>query len=234
MIVSKLVRRSVLGLIVLVAAGCASTTISPQGGQIGRLAKPDRILVYPIVANSAELDAETAARSGASAAKASAEELEVGRRLGASIAENLVKDIRGMGLNAEVGSAAASPRVGDIVIRGYFTSIDEGSTAKRLIIGFGSGKAEIRTVVEGYVMTEQGLRRVGGATVDSAGGKTPGVVVPILVTAATANPIGLVVGGAVKVGQEVSGSSTVDGAARRTTDQISERLRARFEEQGWI
>jgi hypothetical protein len=58
--------------------------------------------------------------------------------------------------------------------------------------------------------------------------------VPLAVTAATANPVGLIVGGAVKVGGEVTGEDTIKGAAKRTATAISGQLRVKFQEQGWI
>ena len=62
----------------------------------------------------------------------------------------------------------------------------------------------------------------------------PGVVAPLAILAATANPIGLVVGGAAKVYGETSGSDTIEGAAKRTADEIAVQLRNVAEEQGWI
>jgi hypothetical protein len=62
----------------------------------------------------------------------------------------------------------------------------------------------------------------------------PGMVVPLAVLAATANPIGLVVGGAAKLYGEGTGSDTIEGAAKRTADEISAQLRTTAEEQGWI
>ena len=121
------------------------------------------------------------------------------------------------------------------MIRGYFGSIDEGSAAKRMIVGFGSGAADLKTFVEGYLMTEQGLRRLGSGEIDSgAKGGSPGLLVPLAVTIATANPIGLAVGGAVKVAGEATGSDTIKGSAKRTADLIAKELRPKFEEQGWI
>jgi hypothetical protein len=120
------------------------------------------------------------------------------------------------------------------VISGHFTSIEKGSAAERVVLGFGSGAAELQTRVEGYLMTQQGLRRVGAGTVEAGGGKTPGVAVPAMVTIATANPIGLIVGGAAKVGGEVTGKSTIEGTAKRTAKQIGDELRVAFQKQGWI
>ncbi len=120
------------------------------------------------------------------------------------------------------------------MIIGYFESVDEGSAAKRVVLGFGSGAAEMTTEVEGYLMTDQGLRKLGSREIDAGGGKTPGVAVPLAVTIATANPIGLIVGGALKVGGELTGKSTIEGTADRTAKKIADELRLAFERQGWI
>jgi hypothetical protein len=92
----------------------------------------------------------------------------------------------------------------------------------------------MRAAVEGYQMTAQGPRLLGSGEVESGGGKIPGVAVPLAVMAATANPIGLVVGGAAKQYGETSGSATIEGAARRTADEISAQLQKAAEKQGWI
>ena len=57
---------------------------------------------------------------------------------------------------------------------------------------------------------------------------------PLAVTIATANPVGLIVGGAMKVGGEVTGKSTIEGTAKRTVKKISDELRVAFQKQGWI
>ena len=139
-----------------------------------------------------------------------------------------------MGLPAVLAAGQPAPHVGDIVIIGYFESIDEGSAAKRVAIGFGSGGAELTTQVEGYLMTDQGLRKLGSREIDSGAGKTPGVALPLAVTIATANPIGLIASSALKVSGQVSGRTTIKGSAKRTAKKIADELRVAFEKQGWI
>jgi hypothetical protein len=60
------------------------------------------------------------------------------------------------------------------------------------------------------------------------------MVVPLAVVAATANPIGLIVGGTLKGTGEVTGSETIEGVAKRTADEIAAQLKTAAEEQGWI
>lgn len=232
-------RPSTLALVCLVAlTACAQTSVTNRRPEaIGRkIPRPDRILVYDFAANPGDLPVGPGFPRPPEAARASqsAEELEVGRKLGVEVATRLVEDIRDMGLPAVRATGEPGPRVGDIALRGYFVSVDEGSALKRVAIGFGSGSAEVKTRVEGYLMTERGPQRVGSGELESGGGKTPGLAVPLAVTIATANPIGLAVGGAVKVAGEVSGRSTIEGAGRRTADEIAKTIRSRFEQEGWI
>jgi len=222
--------------VVVVVAGCASTEITErQRYQGAKLARPDRIIVHDFTANPADVPSYSAFAARLSgAATPTPEQLELGRRLGTQVAKELVADLRGMGLPAVPAAGEAAPRVDDIVLRGYFVSVDEGSAGERVLVGFGAGAAELRTAVEAYQMTAEGLRPLGRGEIRSGGGELPGMVVPLAVVAATANPIGLVVGGAVKATGEATGSDTIEGAARRTADEIAAQLRTAAEEQGWI
>jgi hypothetical protein len=162
------------------------------------------------------------------------EQLATTSELGAEVAKQVTAQLRDAGLPAVQAAGEPAPQVDDIVIRGYFVSEDKGSAAKRMLVGFGSGDAKLVTAVEGFQMTSQGLRLLGSGEVNSAGSKTPGVILPLAVMAATANPIGLVVGGTVKVAQEATGSATIEGSAKRTADQIAEQLIDAAKRQGWL
>ncbi len=83
------------------------------------------------------------------------------------IAQELVKDIQAMGMPASEAGPGTSPQIGDGIIRGYIVSTQGGNTGnmvKRLVIGFGAGNTEMDTLVEGYVVTPQGLRKLGSGT----------------------------------------------------------------------
>ena len=219
-----------------VVAGCASTEVTERERYQGaKLARPDRIIVHDFTADPAAVPPESAfAAELAGAATPTPQQAEVGRRLGAQIAQELVAELRGMGLPAVVAAGQPAPQVDDIVLRGYFVSVDAGSARERVLVGFGRGAAELTTAVEGYQMTAEGLRPLGRGEVRSGGGDMPGMVAPLAVVAATANPIGLVVGGAVKLTGEATGSDTIEGAAKRTADEIAAQLQQTAEAQGWI
>jgi hypothetical protein len=223
-------------LALLVLAGCASTSVSNRETYSGaKLARPDRIIVDDFAATPADVPADsTAASQSAGATPQTAKDIEEGRKLGAEVARQLVADLQGMGLPAVEGAGQPPPRVGDLVIKGSFVTVDEGSAGERVLLGFGSGASELKTVVEGYQMTAEGLRKLGGGEVASGSSKTPGMVVPLAVAAATANPIGLIVVGGMKAYGEASGSSTVEGRAKATADEIAAQFKVAAQKQGWI
>jgi len=219
-----------------VVVGCASTKVSEETPMAREaVARPNRILVYDFAATPSEVPADSAVSGKVSAARTpTAQQIETGRQLGGLIAKELVSDIQAMGLPAMHAGPGSPPQVGDGVIRGYLVSVESGSAGKRFIIGFGSGKAELNTVVEGYVMTPQGLRKLGSGTLSSAGGKTPGVVMPSAVAIATGSPVGLIVVGGAKLYGEATGRTGLEGRAKSTADEIAEQLKIRFQDRGWI
>jgi hypothetical protein len=200
------------------------------------MARPNQIWVYNFVANSADMPANSSITGevGAPSTPPTAAQIEQGRQLGALIAADLVADIQAMGLSAVQAGPGSSPQVGDGVIRGYLVSVQGGGAVKRFVIGFGYGTSEMDTVVEGYAVTPQGWRKLGSGTLSSSGSKTPGMVMPAAVAIASGNPIGLIVVGGMKIYGETSGKNTLEGRAKATADEISEQLRIRFQDRGWI
>ena len=139
-----------------------------------------------------------------------------------------------MGMPAARGGVGTTPQINDLVIRGYLVSVHEGSAAERVAIGFGAGASALKTAVEGFQVTAQGLRKLGSGAVDAGGGKSPGAALGVVGLIATANPAGLIISSGMKVYGEASGSSTVEGRAKATAKEIADVLKERFEQQGWI
>jgi uncharacterized protein DUF4410 len=220
-------------LALVLVVGCASTEVTERqqlmGGQIAR---PNNIWVYDFVATPEDVPADSDVATQRTPQTPA--EIDMGRQLGAQIATELVADIQGMGLPAQAARAGTTPQVDDIVIRGYLLSIQQGSSAKRLAIGFGSGASELTTAVEGFQVTPQGLRKLGSGTVESSGSKTPGAALPAAVAIASGNPVGLIVSSGMKIYGEASGSSKVEGRAKQSAGEIADQLKVRFQQQGWI
>jgi hypothetical protein len=97
------------------------------------LPRPNQIWVYDFVAASSDMppDSSLAGEVSAPSTPPTLEEIQTRRRLGALIAQNLVKDIQAMGLLAVEARPGSSPQVGDGVIRGYIVSTEGGGLVAR-------------------------------------------------------------------------------------------------------
>lgn len=217
--------------------GCASTDVYRQEqSSLGKLPRPERIWVYDFAATDADIPdhSDFAGHQSEHSTPQTAHQVEEGRKMGALIANELVAHIRKMGLRAERGSTATRPKINDLVFHGYLLSIVEGDAKKRVLVGFGKGASELKVAMEGFQMTRQGLRKLGGGAADAGGSKTPGGVVGLAALAATHNPAGLIVGTGIKIYGEQTGSSKVEGRVKQDAEEIAEIIQARFKEQGWI
>ena len=224
-------------LALAVAAGSASAEITNRVILVtGSIPRPGQIWVYDFAASPADVPANSAlaGQPDMNTAPQTDAQIAEGKKLGAQIATELVADIQKLGMPAAPATKETKPQLNDLVIRGYIISIKEGDVKKRFGIGFGDGASELRTAVEGFQMTTNGLRKMGSAKVDAAGGKKPGTAVGVASFLATKNPAGLIVSGGMHVYGEESGSSKVEGRAKQTAKEIADALKQRFQEQCWI
>ncbi|APG28988.1 hypothetical protein A7E78_02510 [Syntrophotalea acetylenivorans] len=220
----------------IVAAGCASTKVDRKQVVSGKLPRPAHIWVYDFAATPADLPIHStlAAQYAEHSTPQTAEHIAEGHALGAEIQRELVSQIRDMGLIAQHATGSTRLQLNDLVIQGYIVSFEEGETSKRVLVGLGSGSSHLNVAVEGFQMTNQGLRKLGGGTTEAGGGKTPGAAVGAAAWIATANPLGLIVSTGVKLHEEKTGSGKVEGRAKQTAKELAEVLKMRFQEQGWI
>lgn len=235
-VVGALAWLSVFALLAL-PIGCASIKISKSPASAGeKFARPDRIYVYDFAASADALPAwsEAATTYAGRQATTSERELAAARSLGALMTSELVARIDELGLDAERADEETRPDPGDLVFVGFLGSVSEGSGFKRVVIGFGSGAAEVTSHLEAYLATDTGYRLLGSGEASSKKSHSPGAVVPLVVTIATANPIGLLIAAPIKVGTEVSGRDKAEGVAKRMAGMVADELEVKFREQGWI
>ena len=224
----------VLGAALLVS--CASTEVTGQQKYAGQsIARPNRIIVYNFRATPTDISPASAVTGYYHKRETpqSADEISLGRQLGAHTADELVGRLLKAGIEAQRAGNGPPPTVGDVLITGQFISIDKGSRGKRIVIGFGKGGAELHTHVEGYLVTETGHRLLGTRKIGTAGGKSAGLGVSGIMAVATASPVGLIANGAMKLRSE-TGSESLRGAAERTGKRVAEEIQRIYRERGWI
>lgn len=221
---------------ILWATGCASTKITEREVFVSeRLPRPRHIWVYDFATTAAAVPADSilARKFTLESAPQTAKQIATGQRLGAELAADLVRRIQTMGLPAARATGGETIAVNDLVIRGYLVSLKGGSAPARIVIGFGVGRSELRTIVEGFQMTPQGLRELTFNTVQAGGSRTPGAGASTAGLLATGNPAGLIVSSGMRVLGEATGQSTLKGRARATAKEISAELKKLFWQEGW-
>ena len=234
----KLFTHIVLGLFALLPVGVYAETKITSRDQLvtEQLPRPSHIWVYDFAATAADVpsDSALAEHVAGDSTSQTAEQIATGRKVGAELASELVKQIRVMGLPAEQATADTKPQINDIVIRGYLISVVEGSEKKRIAIGFGSGESELKVAAEGFQMTADGLRKLGSGATDSKGGKTPGAALGVAGLLVLHTPVGLIASAGIKAHEEKTGGAKIGGRAEDTAKEIADVLKKRFQEQGWI
>jgi hypothetical protein len=201
-----------------------------------KIPKPGHIWVYDFAATPADLppDSDLVSHISADAPAQTQEQIDNGRKVGAELAKELAAQINAMGMPANQVSADTRPAINDIVIQGYLVSVTEGDAKKRVSLGFSSGASELKILVEGFQVTPQGLRKLGGGASESTSSKKPGAALGLVGVVAMHNPLGLIVSAGMKEHGEKTGSSTMSGRIKETASEISGILQKRFQEQGWI
>ena len=228
----------ILFLGVALLAGCASTKATARRGYTAgeRLPRPGRIIVYRFAATPGEVPSG-AAITGSYERRSkpqSSKEVELGHKLGASVATELVNHILKMGMPAEQAGKGPSPREGDLLIQGEFVKIDEGSRLKRMVIGFGAGSGELKTHVATYQITGGKPRLLLGSETKATGGKMPGMMVPVGVGAVAGRAgMAAAMSGGLNVAQEI-GPEGLRSMAKQTAKEIAKVLSQDFARLGWL
>ena len=235
---NKLMVRVAVTALACTLLGCPSAKVTEKRSNVANetLFRPSRIIVYDFAATADDV-ADNAGSSGHYAKHSTPqtpEQIQLGRKLGDRVAQHLVPEILAMGMPAERSGVGPPPGQGDLIIQGEFVSIDKGSRAKRMLIGFGAGAGELQTRVVGYQVTPTGLRQLGEATIKTSGGKMPGVLVPVAGGAAAGSAAtSAAVSGGLNVAQE-AGPEGLNTAAKNTAKEVAKILSQAFARRGWI
>lgn len=231
-------RAGLLGLGLLLAAGCAkATTTSMQLAPEG-VPRPDRVLVYDFAVNAGEVTLDRGlgprlAREGGAATQTE-EELRIGRAVAEALARHLVEELRGLGIEAARATGGPLPTDITVSITGRFLSIDQGDRTKRTLVGFGLGGSEVRTWVQIYQSAGARTRLLAeGETVTESNMKPGlGVMLPVGAVAGTLATTAVVAGGLTVLSE--AALATVEADAKRTAKDIAERVAGYYRRHGWL
>lgn len=236
--VQEAARRSgsaLLCVVLLALAGCATTTTQPfEQSSSHAVERPERILVYDFAGTRGDLPPDSAVTGyfEQNEAPQTAQDVDQGRWLGRQVAQQVVTRLREAGIDAYSVGAGPVPKIGDVILRGEFVHVRPGSRTMRMLVGFGAGRGEMSTMVEAFQVTATGPRSLAAAQTETAGGRMPGILLPLGV-AGTVASAGVAVSSASNVMQE-RGPESLRAAGRRTADAIAKAIIDIYRERGWL
>jgi len=232
-------RRLALFLIV-VAAGCASASVTPQQVAAPNKPGPPQQIVVRRFATVAEDVKESHGVISQTERKFSntpekQRQMDIAHSAAQDLAEQLVKDLKNLGFTNVVEEGQANVGSDALIIEGQFIHMDEGAATRRVIIGFGVGKSSLDAEVQVYRVSDGSRQKLLDFTTQSDSGKLPG-------TALTMGAGAVATGGVTTAGVAAAGGMSggkaylgrVDYLSDKTADQVNAYLSHYFAQQGWI
>jgi hypothetical protein len=227
-------------LVALALAGvvaCARTSVENVNERAVGLPRPELVVVhdFAVTPGDVALDGAVGQRliQVVREAPASEQELKIGREVARIVSENLVTEINKLGIPT-VPAATATPIAGPtLAVDGQFLSVDQGNRRERMVIGFGAGASEVRTLVQIYETTNEGRRLVEDFYTTVKSSLKPGTGPMVGVGKAAGRAVSsAAVSANVGVASELS--QTVESDAKHTAEEIAKVLKKFFVEQGWV
>jgi len=237
----KILRRldvvSVFFLSALLFAGCAKATTTPMRSAAARLPQPDRIIVHDFAVTAADVALDRGLgprmmRDTGSGAQ-SEEEVHVGQAVTKALTDNLIRNLREHGLDAQRAAAAAPPGATTASIVGEFQRAGQGGRTVRTMIGLGLGSSEVRTRVQIYQGARPNVRLVAESATRTSGSLRPGMalMLPLAAGAGTLATTAVVAGGSAIASETFF--ATVEADAKRTAEAVVQRIGDSYQLQGW-
>lgn len=211
--------------------GCGAATVDVTR-RAGAAAKPRVVLVrdFAVTPDDVRLDRSPTKSLERGGRSVSEEEVRIGRAVADALSRHLVEELRSAGIQAERFTDASAIDRDTLVVMGQFLSVDEGSRAKRSLVGFGLGASKLHTHVEAWY----GGRLVAEAETSSRSNLKPGLAVMLPAGAAAGTlAVTAAVASAATVGSETV-STTIEAEARRTAKAIGQEIRSAYQRRGWL
>jgi len=220
-------RSAILALVVLAAfsLGCVSAEVTQvQGYQGPPGPQPGKLLVYDFRTDSARItladDEDSPQKTAAAVAKA--------------LSLILVEELDDHGIRAERATSAFDVPPDTLALYGELVDVDEGSRAKRTLVGFGYGASRIETIARIYRAGASGPEKVAEWRTTGSSGRKPGIL--------TTLPIGAAVQGlslaviAINAGSATIGElrSAVGTVAKKTGEEWADEIHALFKKEDWV
>lgn len=228
--VQSLMQLVSLVLVVALSAGCAQVNTNGIRRHQGlQLPKPTAVVVYDFEPTGNSIGLGTGRGEDGKDGVLSNEDLELRRKVGRALADVLASELDGRGILTSRGSGPINVPQGSMAIGGQIVTVDDGSRAKRVFIGFGSGKSKLTSAAQLYANTQPSSSVVWEYQNTAASGSKPGVLTTLPIGAAIqgVTVLLLVVNGGLSTLGELSSTSSANAKnmAEELADAVEDTLR---------
>ena len=224
----------------MLMTGCASA----QTADINRtpFAAPvhaDIIYVTPFAANTdmVRLDSGGIVKKVASMAsgESSADsQYQAAMQAREAVANEIVRDLRAKGLNAERLDGPVPAGVNALIVTGDFSKIDEGKSRRRLLIGLGAGKSDVGASVQVLYQPANGAAvSLEQFSSNADSGHMPGVAETAGVGAVAGHVAMSAAAGAGVHGASEARHDTISADGKRLADAIAKQVVNDTASNGW-
>jgi len=217
--------------------GCARVSTQDVDVRAVGLPRPQQIVVHDFAVSPGAVSLDTAIGARlmemAKGTPEAEDQARAGQQVARVVTDNLVKEIAKLGIPA-VSAAQATPVAGpSLDVEGQFLSVDEGNRLRRMVVGFGAGASEVRTLVQVYEITNDGRRLVEDFYTTVKSSRKPGMG-PMAGVGAAAGRAASSAAVSAGVGLATANSQTVEGDAQHAAEEIAKVLKTFFVQQGWV
>lgn len=245
MVSSRLVRSAaalcVLPLLSL--AGCSTRVVTtadyaPTAQSPAALPAPRRVVIADFTTDwrSVRLDQGIGARlqRQANGGDPVPQQFATADAVQQSIADALVENVQKMGLPVARAPSNAPPEPGSVVVQGRVVTINEGNRTRRMAIGFGAGRSDVRADIQVYYVRPDGQAQLLQTyDADSNSGRKPGLAAGAGAAAGEGSFVPGVLTAATGLHSETH-KAGVAGEGERLADRVAHNLGTLFARQGWI
>ena len=197
--------------------GCASANSNAtKRARTPRLPAPNGIVVYDFETTATSIGLGSGRDTNENGRRITNEEIRNRKEVARVLADVLAAELEDRGIVTSRQSGEVVVPQGLMAVGGQIVTVEEGSRAKRLFIGFGSGKSQLTSVAQLYGHTQQGPTPLWEYQNTAASGAKPGVL--------TTLPLGIMVQGVTLLVLAVSGGLTTLGELSSTSTANAKRM----------
>ncbi len=203
------------------------TVTSLQSYSGSPLPKPDKILVYDLVADSSDVQVDASQKIRPRHIITGDEKPEaVAHKVQSIFSAELQKELAKTGLSVQHVTDDTAPSDNSLVVQGTFLALRQGTKTERVVVGMGTGSAALQAKVDVRLKTPTDMVMLSQFQTETTKAKNVGAAVP---AAAGMNPAAVAAKSTI-----TDRRKTLNAYASKTADASAAEILKAMAGQGWI